>query len=714
MSTSQLLRRVIAMDHRELWFRAVTAGRREAGRVAYLARRPQWHRAALVRALHPDDRSLRGTFAALRRNDWTGAHDALMRHFATRPARFIIDPACRVERTALIVRHHPEAAAEAAARADRIVAGQFDLLGYHNLSFSNGTRRGEIDWHLDPINQRRAASDYWSRISYLDASSADHKVVWELNRHQSWLQLGRAGWLTGDTRYRNAFITQFDGWMRSNPPLHGMNWASMLELAFRCLSWIWALHFFAGPQDSATEERTPWTVDLLLGLDRQLTQIERNLSTYFSPNTHLIGEALALYVAGRTLPELRRSVRWESIGRAMLIAQISQQVHGDGGHVELSTHYHRYTLDFYLLALAVARQTSDPLALTFAAAVERLAEYARTMSDDTGRLPMIGDDDGGSVFPICGRPPVDCSDSLQVAAQLLDRPELAVGPPAEEAIWITGTAPPAGRGAPVRSTALRASGYFVSRSERGDHLVIDAGPHGYLNGGHAHADALSVTLGVRGQPLLIDPGTACYTSDPVLRDRFRSTRYHNTLMVDERPQSLAAGPFHWHSTASATAYNWRSEPGLDVFEGTHDGYRPLVHQRTVLARSGLWIFVDRLLGRGTHLAEAHWHLDPAWAATRTRPRTIRAEHEEGIVVWLLSLHDDWETFRGCPDTHLGWCAPVYGSLVPTTTIRAQRTAAAPFEMVTVIVEAAEEPSAAAIVDAHHGLLTRTVPIERTS
>ena len=151
---------------------------------------------------------------------------------------------------------------------------------------------------------------------------------------------------------------------------------------------------------------------------------------------------------------------------------------------------------------------------------------------------------------------------------------------------------------PVRSTALRASGYFVSRSERGDHLVIDAGPHGYLNGGHAHADALSVTLSVRGQPLLIDPGTACYTSDPELRDRFRSTRYHNTLMVDDRPQSLAAGPFHWHSTASATAYSWRSEPGLDVFEGTHDGYRPLVHQRMVLARAGLWIFVGSASRQG--------------------------------------------------------------------------------------------------------------------
>ena len=165
MSTTQLLRRVIAMDRRELWFRAVTAGRREAAHVAYLARRPQWRRTALAGALRPDHRSLQDAFAGLRRGDWMGAHDALMRHFATRPARFILDPASRVERTALIVRQHPQAVAEAAARADRIVAGQFDLLGYRNLSFSNGSRRSEIDWHFDPVNQRRAAADYWSRIS---------------------------------------------------------------------------------------------------------------------------------------------------------------------------------------------------------------------------------------------------------------------------------------------------------------------------------------------------------------------------------------------------------------------------------------------------------------------------------------------------------------------------------------------------------------------
>ena len=71
------------------------------------------------------------------------------------------------------------------------------------------------------------------------------------------------------------------------------------------------------------------------------------------------GEALALYVVGTALPELSRSDRWASTGRSVLLREIDRQILPDGGHVERSTHYQRYTLDFYLLATLTARLAGD-------------------------------------------------------------------------------------------------------------------------------------------------------------------------------------------------------------------------------------------------------------------------------------------------------------------------------------------------------------------
>ena len=106
-----------------------------------------------------------------------------------------------------------------------------------------------------------------------------------MNRHQTWLALGRAFWLTGDERYRDAFVGYLNAWMAGNPPLTGVNWASMLELSLRAISWLWALHFFAvEPRRLHRRATAPWTVDLLLGLDCQLRLVEQNALSGIKPS----------------------------------------------------------------------------------------------------------------------------------------------------------------------------------------------------------------------------------------------------------------------------------------------------------------------------------------------------------------------------------------------------------------------------------------------
>ena len=681
------------MDADEWRFRLASGIRKTADRARITLAPSAWRRADLPGFLSPaspgEAANVTDARDAARRSDWTAAHHALATHFASRPPRFPFDPRTLTELSTRVRLRFPGAMSSSRERADRMLDGRYDILGYRDLHF--GTPPA---WHADPVHGRTVPQDFWADVPYLDPRYGDHKVIWEINRHQHWLSLARAYQLSGDDRYYAAVVEQLESWMAANPPLRGVNWASMLELGFRSLSWLWALLFFAPAATRDRVDAAPWTVDLLLGLDRQLTHVERNLSRYFSPNTHLTGEALALYVTGCALPELRHSQRRTSIGRAVLLQQIDRQIHPDGGHAELSAHYHRYTTDFYLLALLAARDAGDPAAVVFEDAARRLAGYLRTLTDDEGRLPLIGDDDGGQLFPICGRSAWDCRDTLAAAGAILGDSTLAVSAPPEEVYWLCGGLPledltyePATR----PSAALADTGYYVSRTAEGDHLVFDAGRHGFLNGGHAHADALSMVLTVRGRPFLVDAGTGTYTMDPGLRDAFRSTAMHNTLVVNGRSQSEPRGSFHWHTVADARATVWRSDRRFDYAEGRHDGYRPIVHARGVLAVHGFgWIVIDHLLGHDAAVADVFWHVHPDWKPS-VHDRSVLFE-SDGCVA-LLASSDGAGILNTADAAGLDRHAPEYGRLERGTCLRARTTGALPRSSLTFVTSPSTRASA---------------------
>jgi Heparinase II/III-like protein/Heparinase II/III N-terminus len=681
------LAKLARMDAHEIGWRGTVAARTAFDRARLQATGSGWSRKDLLARLAISD-ELSPARDALSAHEWLAAHAALSNHFARAPRRLSINPQSRDAIIERILREFPGSAHDAALRGDRIVSGTYDLLGYRSLRFDRSAVSGPADmpdWSLDPVHNCRPPQRFWSSVPYLDASCGDHKIIWELNRHQHWLSLGRAFWLTGDRRYRDRCLAELASWLRANPPLTGINWASMLEVAFRSMSWLWAIQMFVEPSGDSE----PWLVDLLVGLDRQLAHVERNLSHYFSPNTHLLGEALALYVTGRALPELAASRRRASIGRGILIREIARQIAADGGHCERSTHYHRYALDFYELALIVARQSGDIAAEPqFKDAVTRMAVAARLLADDRGRVPHIGDDDGGALMPIVGRDPDDLRASLAVAAALLDRPGLQIDATPEDAVWMLGpdviVRALESTGTPVASAALTDTGYYVSRSA-GHHLLIDAGPHGYQNGGHAHADALSMTLAVRGIPLLIDPGTGCYTTDPAMRDRLRSTAFHNTVEVDRRSQSLPDGPFHWSHVANGQTHRWCTTEAFDYFDGSHDGYVPLEHRRRVLAlHADLVVVADFVDGSGTHTAAIHWHIDPRWSVEmHARGATLSHDENGGDSVALSVPEGRVDAFSGDDRTGLGWSSPAYGRVDRTTTLRVAREGEAPFWLATV-------------------------------
>ena len=522
------------------------------------------------------------------------------------------------ERTTLQFKSRmPDAAVRLIEKADRICDGAFALLGFTKLNFGN-----PIDWHFEPTTGKRIPLRHWSKLDYLDADIAgDKKIIWELNRHQYFATLGQAYWLTNDEKYARAFANHLEQWMDANPPKLGINWASSLEVAFRSMSWLWALYFLkSSPSLSAETVKQAWKFLYL-----SARHLESYLSTYFSPNTHLTGEALGLFYLGSLLPEFKEAKRWQELGSSILIEQLPVHVQRDGVYFEQSTYYHRYTTDFYLHFLLLSRTQGFVLPPQVEESLVLLLDHLMYITRPDGSTPFVGDDDGGRLLMLDDRAANDFRGTLAAGSVVLNRGDykFVAGDAVEQLLWLTGTdglnrfdsieaVPP-----PKTSAGFVSGGYFVMRdgwTRESNYLLFDCGPHGSLNCGHAHADALSFDLAANGRAMLVDPGTYTYTGSKELRDWFRSSQAHNTVVLDGESSSLPNGAFSWKTRAECYLQDWITEDRFDYVCGAHFGFTrlfpPAVVRRQILFLKGdYWIVRDTMTASGEHEAEVHFHFE---------------------------------------------------------------------------------------------------------
>jgi hypothetical protein len=572
----------------------------------------------------------------------------------------------------------PTDAAAIVARAERIVAGRIDLLGYEGLDFGSPP-----DWQLDPLLGRRAPDVHWSRIPYLDASVVgDHKVVWELSRQQYLVTLAQAWLLTGDQKFSAAIAAHLEGWMERNPPKQGINWASSLEVGFRSISWIWTLALAGDALPASLVQRCAGMLHV------HARHLESHLSTWFSPNTHLTGEALALVYLGRALPVFRRSERWRQTGLRILEQEVRRQVLPDGVYFEQATYYHRYTTDFYLhLALLLdAEGMERPRWLEVT--LGHLLDYLVATVRPDGTWPLIGDEDGGRLVWLKSRRPNDFHDTLGLGAVVLGRREYCLpgsSAPSELA-WLVGPDARArfealDSAAPPSFAIFPDGGYAVLRNEEGDRHLMEAGPHGGLAGGHAHSDGLAIELAVAGAIVLQDAGTFTYVADPAARDAFRAGAAHSTLTIAGQSAAVPAGPFRWRHRSEARFERWQTSARFDFLAARQDGFGGLepgvTHYRELLWLRDwkCWIVRDRVEGTDAPF-DAHFHTAPGIiVATRRETAMFRDANANRLRLDALAE----QCALAVTDS---WHSPAYGARVPVQALTVHVTRGR--ELVTVL------------------------------
>ncbi len=534
--------------------------------------------------------------------------------------------------------------------------------------------RGTARFHLDP-----ASGGSWPREAYCfdidyrtERRLGDVKYVWELNRLQYLQPVAAAAAHDGDEALAAFCLSEIETWIEANPPFLGVNWASGIELALRVVSILVVLGCI-GP------ERVPPPLGRKIRscLAAHAYWLARYPSRHSSANNHLIAEAGALFLLGTLWPEPGMSEK-AGAARALLAEQVEHQFHADGVGAEQSPTYAAFTLEWYLLCLAVAERNGRPFPESVTERLAAAGAFLRAITDEGGHLPRIGDDDEGRVLATAPWPEANYPSSvLGALAAFLKKPELAppVVRPGLRNLYLGVPAP----FSESRDGALLFSqgGYSVFRraiAGRRTLMAMDHGPLGHLSiAAHGHADALAVWLHLDDQPVLVDAGTYLYHSGREWRDRLRGTALHNTLTLDERDQSRIAGPFNWGQRAKSSLLAWHGEGDEPYVRACHDGYlssHGLIHERHLIAHARGFTLRDSLRAAASEakpeqrpFVEISFLVHPDLDVRCDGASAIVLRRGEPLLR-ILGGGLGLELFKGSANPARGWYSDRFGAIRP--------------------------------------------------
>ena len=430
-----------------------------------------------------------------------------------------------------------------------------------------------IAWHCD----FNSGYSWDSNLLYLDiplnpVPGVDIKVPRELSRFQ---HIGEI-FFADKIKSSNEFFLQIADWISANPLGRGVNWACTMDVAIRAVNWIWGLRFFARQLD-----QYPHLKKIIFNSLVEHGQHIFNNLEYYEENTgnHYLSNITGLLYISAVIPGYKYSDLWMRFSLQEIVSEMDREVYDDGYSHEASTHYHRLVTELFLSsALIVEKLTNErkksltklnirdhkvkpklkslkesklnftssgsAFPIEFFSKLKLMIELTHTITKPNGLVPQIGDNDSArlhKLVPSQNRDIRDHGHLLSVGSKLFKNISFKT----EDFLTNLEADILAGDMQVFKDIA---SGEFTDRKlfknagigllkNNSAFLVVSCGTNGQNKmGGHCHNDKNSFELNVNGSDFIVDGGCPYYTSNPDLRNQYRSTFAHSTLAIECREQ----------------------------------------------------------------------------------------------------------------------------------------------------------------------------------
>lgn len=465
-----------------------------------------------------------------------------------------------------------------------------------------------VDWQVDfKSGYRWSEKTYYKFIKYGSKLGADVKVPWELSRMQHLIQLALAYRSTKKEEYAEEIIKQIVDWILTNRYKFGVNWRCTMDVAIRVTNWVLAINLIKDYIDNLPFEGKEYFYKIFYkSLYQHGDFIIHNLewSKDLTSNHYLSDIAGLLVLAVFTENVFKKAGEWKEFTIKELKNEMFKQVYPDGTDFEASTCYHRLVMElfFYSTFFAVQNEkykvenekkdllssvddyktiAEDIFGKDYVTRLYKMFDAVLYLLKPNGRMPQIGDNDNGQFLKLYPREVLDMRYLLALGAVFFKEPKWKIKEFFESEedvaeIMILYEE----KGAEIwnslewnslkdiRSKAFTDSGWYVMRNNK-DYCIISCGPNGQNGkGGHAHNDKLSFELCIDGEDIIVDPGTYVYIPLPEWRNKFRSTAYHNTVIIDGKEQNKFAenNLFFTENDSIIKINKWKPFKEYDILE----------------------------------------------------------------------------------------------------------------------------------------------------
>ena len=388
----------------------------------------------------------------------------------------------------------------------------------------------------------------------------DARINWQLNRHHQFVLLAKNYYLTNNKNFMYELTSLFDSWNKENPFLYGISWASPMEVAIRCINWVYCYYFIY-----KTDINNSILEKLEMGIINMSNYVYKHISKYSSGNNHKVVElGCVLLTAILTNNTILTNKVFSLLSR-----ELEQQNYKDGVNKEQSLHYEAFFLETISLSAKLLKDSNYDIS-PWKETILYMSKYISDCLDSSNLAIEFGDNDEGYIIRL-GKETNYYKYVVNLSNKLFDIPNSLEY--SSETLQILLGQKEFNQNYHFNKISLYKDG-GITLIRNNNHLIgIDHGTLGYGSiAAHGHADALSFQIILDGNYFLIDPGTYIYHINRIKRDYYRSTINHNTVCINNMNQSEILGPFLWGKKANTELISFNNNDDKLYLSTKHNGY----------------------------------------------------------------------------------------------------------------------------------------------